>query len=566
MSSRNWQDLVVIKRRRQQAAIPSEWVLKSLPDSTVLDVRGIPEQSGILSPRELDITNADVETLLHNLASSIWSSVDVTTAFYKRAIIAHQLVNCLTEIFVERALKRARELDEHLKDTGEVVGPLHGLPISLKDQICIQGLEATMGYASWIGKYAEKDAVMTQVLYACGAVPFVMTNAPQTLLWSETYNLVYGRTVNPANRTLSAGGSSGGEGALIAMKGSPLGIGSDLGGSVRYPSTFNGLYGMRPSASRLPYSGCVNSTEGQDSSPSCLGPISGSIAGIKTLTKAVIGQQPWLLDPLCIRKKWDDEAYSLAEHGGGSELCFAIMWDDGEVVPHPPILRALHFTKACLEAGGHKVIDWKPIKHLELYETLAKIWMAGAIEDINTVLATTGEPRLTSMAVEGADPMDTGVHYDEGISAYDLWQLHKKRIALREEYLAAWRATAAVTGTGRPVDAIIAPVASYAAPPHGKATITTYTMVWNTLNYPCCAFPVTSVDPVQDAPKPRSEFLSEADKVNHANYHPDTYKNAPVGLQLIGQTLEDEAVIAMTEIVDLCVKMGAMAMAAAGNA
>ena len=98
----------------------------------------------------------------------------------------------------------------------------------------------------------------------------------------------------------------------------------------------------------------MNSTEGQDSSPSCLGPLSGSIGGIKAFMKAVIGQQPWLLDPLCVRKKWDDEAYSLAEHGGGSELCFAFMWNDGLVVPHPPIQRAMHFTKATLEAAGHK--------------------------------------------------------------------------------------------------------------------------------------------------------------------------------------------------------------------
>ncbi len=94
--------------------------------------------------------------------------------------------------------------------------------------------------------------------------------------------------------------------------------------------------------------------------------------------------------------------------------------------------------------------------------------MSGALEDINAVLATTGEPRIESMAPEGAQPIDTGVHYGESISAYALWQLHKKRIALREEYLAAWRATASVTGTGRPIDAVITPVAPYAAPPHGQ--------------------------------------------------------------------------------------------------
>ena len=95
------------------------------------------------------------------------------------------------------------------------------------------------------------------------------------------------------------------------------------------------------------------------------------------------------------------------------------------------------------------------------------MWMSAALEDFNTVLATTGEPRLTSMALEGADAVDTGVYYTPGISAYELWQLHKKRITLREEYLAAWRATASVTGTGRPMDAIIAPVAPFPPPPHG---------------------------------------------------------------------------------------------------
>ena len=115
-------------------------------------------------------------------------------------------MNCLTEIFVEKALERAAWLDEQLKKTGRTVGPLHGLPISLKDQIRIKGQEATMGerrvylwrsaahrihitsgYASWVGKYSEHDAVITEILYACGAVPFTMTNVPQTLMASHIF-------------------------------------------------------------------------------------------------------------------------------------------------------------------------------------------------------------------------------------------------------------------------------------------------------------------------------------------------------------------------------------------
>jgi amidase len=107
----------------------------------------------------------------------------------------------LTEIFVDRALARAAELDGYFKRTGKVVGPLHGLPISLKDQLCIKGLETTVGkcrspldstncdllipgYISWIGQYAEKNAVLVDILIECGAVPFVRTNVPQTIMVS----------------------------------------------------------------------------------------------------------------------------------------------------------------------------------------------------------------------------------------------------------------------------------------------------------------------------------------------------------------------------------------------
>lgn len=159
--SASWQELVADKRRRQTEAIPKDWLITPPPD-TVLDVTQVPESCGLLSDRDLEITNTvDVATILHHLATAKWSSVEVTTAFYKRAIVAQQLVgrfsvnkfdvhpplqvNCLTEIFVERALARAAELDAILKDTGKVVGPLHGLPISLKDQVCIEGLESTIG-------------------------------------------------------------------------------------------------------------------------------------------------------------------------------------------------------------------------------------------------------------------------------------------------------------------------------------------------------------------------------------------------------------------------------------
>ena len=150
--------------------------------------------------------------------------MQVATAFCKRAAIAQQLTNCLTEIFFDRALASARRLDDYLEKHGKTIGPLHGLPISLKDQFDISGIELTMGYAAYLGRVSDEDACLVSLLEDAGAVLYVRTNVPQTLMLDHTENWIFGRTHNPHNVKLSPGGSSGGEGALIALKGSVLGV------------------------------------------------------------------------------------------------------------------------------------------------------------------------------------------------------------------------------------------------------------------------------------------------------------------------------------------------------
>jgi len=446
-------------------------------------------------------------------------------------------------------------LDDHLNRTGTVVGPLHGLPVSLKDQINIKGLEACIGYVSWIGQPAEQNAVITDILESVGAVPFVKTNVPQTLMWPETFNHVFGRTLNPHNCSLTPGGSSGGEGALIAMRGSPLGIGSDVGGSIRIPAAFCGIYALKPSYSRVPYSGCVNTLEGQDSILSSLGPLSNSISGIKTFMKAVAGARPWLKDPLVVRKPWNDDEYNLVEHGLGRKLCFAIMWDDGLIVPHPPIIRGLQIVKKALLDAGHEVIDWNPLKHMEICLCVRDIWDAGAEEDYKVVTTPSGEPVIASMTLED-EIIETEVrHASGGISAYQLWQVQKKKTALREEYLRHWEDSRKLTSTGRAVDAIISPVANYAAIGHGKNKTANYTMVFNLLDYSALVIPVSKVDPEIDVVKAPHEFYNEMDKANYELYNPANFVNAPVCIQVVGRTLEEEAVIAMGEIVDAALKV-----------
>lgn len=557
----NWQAVCAARKEAQLASIPRDWIIQ-LPPDTQTNVLDVPLHSQLLTPKELEITEIDIQTLLNKLHSAEWSSVEVTTAFYKRAIIAQQLTNCLTEIFVDRALARARELDEILHQTGKVVGPLHGLPISLKDQFTMKGLETIMGYVAWVGQFAKSDCVLVEILYQCGAVPFVRTNVPQTLMWGETYNHVFGRTTNPYNRKLTSGGSSGGEGALVAMKGSPLGVGTDIGGSVRIPSAFCGLYALRPSYERLPYHGAANSMEGQESISSVLGPMTHSMFGVKLFTQAIIAAKPWLKDPLVLRKEWSEKEYNLVEHGGGKSLCFGILWDNGVVRPHPPLQRALAMTKAALEADGHKVIDWEPHRQIEIYQNSETIYAADGGHDLRVQCELSGEPLIQTMSpTEDAHPTPLSERLNQTLvgepvhrSAYDLWQLHKKKRELRKSHLDHWEKTVERTGTGRPIDAIIAPVAPYTAVPHGLNTDAFYTSLCNAMDYASAVFPVTFVDPNVDQPHSPHKFYNHEDEATFNHYSPELFAGCPVGLQLIGRSHEEEAVIAMTEIVDNALK------------
>ncbi|KIL66043.1 hypothetical protein M378DRAFT_177988 [Amanita muscaria Koide BX008] len=566
-TEKTWKKLAAEKRRKRDLLIPKDWLLPNPPSPDQLDVTQVPEKSGILSQKEIEITNAPIEILLANIASTSWSAVEVTTAFSKRAIIAHQLTNCLTEIFIDRALQRAAWLDKELETTGKVVGPLHGLPISLKDQVCVKGTEHT------IGRVAERNSVLADILESQGAVLYVKTNLPQTIMWPEAYNHIFGRTANPYNRSLTTGGSSGGEGALIALNGSPLGVGSDLGGSIRIPSAFTGLYGFRPSFNRVPYAGCVDTLEGQEAILSVLGPMCSSMEGIKLFMKNVISAQPWNSDPMILRMKWSEDAYRLAEHGNGKHLCFGILWHDKITFPHPPVFRALEIVK---------IIDWEPYKHLEICESTPRIFSAAGAEEFLADLASTGEPLMRSMQQEPDEPVQwpqqkgqvevptVRPNYTKPLTAYELWHLHKVRRELRREYLEHWQATISKTGTGRPVDAIIAPVAPFVAPPHGMNKFAVYTATWNNLDYPALVIPVTKTDPRLDVKKPPHRFFSDVDKVMYefCEYYwilevalflrvlddPNRFANAPVAVQIVGRTQEDEAVIGMAEIVDRAVR------------
>jgi amidase len=208
----------------------------------------------------------------------------------QRAAVAQQLTNCLTEIFFNDALQRAAELDAHLDAGNPPLGLLHGVPVSLKDMFNVRGYDSSIGLAALCFKPSTENAVLVDCLLSAGAVLYCKTNVPQTLMALDSHNNVFGRTLNPLNIALTAGGSTGGEGALLAMRGSILGVGTDVGGSIRIPAMCNGTYGVKPSWERIPYAGLEGGSRpgaAKVSIPASAGPLAHSMRDVELFFRRV---------------------------------------------------------------------------------------------------------------------------------------------------------------------------------------------------------------------------------------------------------------------------------------
>lgn len=258
-----------------------------------------------------------------------------------------------------------------LRTTGRPVGPLHGLPISLKDRFHLEGLDSSCGYVSWIGDPKTKDdeGVLVQKLRHAGAVVFVKTNVPMSMLIGETTNNIIGSTMNPYNRTLQVGGATGGEGALLALRGSPFGWGADIAGSVRIPAGFNNLWGLRPSSGRVSATGLADSLPGLPTANSVVGPMCADLPSLQQLMQWYINCNAWQDDHKVLDLPWRDSVYNdtLAKicHFGQCDgrLVFAVMATDEEVYPHPPVQRAMRIVTEAILHQGYEVIKWQPPSH-----------------------------------------------------------------------------------------------------------------------------------------------------------------------------------------------------------
>ena len=181
------------------------------------------------------------------------SPVEVMKAHLERIEALNPKINAIV-IFAEDALQRAKAAEAAVMQ-GDDLGPIHGVPYTLKDCVETMGLRTTQGSQLYESYISQRDATVYTRLKEAGGILLGKTNMPEFALWWETDNLLFGRTCNPWDLERTPGGSSGGEAAAIASGLSPMGVGTDLGGSIREPASFCGIVGFKPTLGRVPYTG-----------------------------------------------------------------------------------------------------------------------------------------------------------------------------------------------------------------------------------------------------------------------------------------------------------------------
>lgn len=186
MAKADWEIKAEKCQKTTRDSMNSEWLLPvdKLPPKDQLDVTSFIGSCNLLSPKELEITNFTAVDLVSRMGAGTLTAVETVTAFLKRAHVGHQLLNFATEFMIEDALGRAATLDSHFQSTGQLVGPLHGVPISVKEHIGLKGRVCNASYAAWADNIPEEDALLIRLLANAGAVFHVRTNTPQSLMVS----------------------------------------------------------------------------------------------------------------------------------------------------------------------------------------------------------------------------------------------------------------------------------------------------------------------------------------------------------------------------------------------
>jgi Asp-tRNA(Asn)/Glu-tRNA(Gln) amidotransferase A subunit family amidase len=460
-----------------------------------------------------ELTTKSATELVALFRSRAVSPVEVVEAHLRQIEQVNPSLNAIVTL-AEDAVERAR-VCEMASMTGNDVGPLHGLPVTVKDTIDTAGLLTTSGSRIRAQHIPEQDAASVARLKAAGAIILGKTNVPEMAVPYETDNPVFGRTNNPQNPLTTAGGSSGGEAAAIAACLSPAGLGSDLSGSIRVPAHFCGIAGLKPTTGRVAMDGHTPAASGVVALGASIGPMARRVEDLALLFQV-------LADPTQF-----EAAQSERDILNPTQLRgLRVAWYAGDgVTPVSDETRAaLHSAAQALADAGLQTIDTMPPGISKASQLWIELFSRAANSEIASLYkgreAEAGPQvaRLLRQFEDAPSELKEKIEAAERLAAAVL-----ERERLREELL-QWMKT---TGL------ILAPVGATTAFGHGAERVEvagksisvfrafSYSQTFNVLGLPSVAVPAGR-----------------------------TANGLPIGVQVIGRPFEERTVLTAAGIIE----------------
>jgi fatty acid amide hydrolase len=492
--------------------------------------------------------------LLERLAAREISSVDIVEALSRRRAELDPKLNAFVLVRAE-ARREAEEADQ-ARARGESLGPLHGLVVTIKDNVDVAGTDATLGIRALCGQPATEDAVLVDLLRRKGAIVLGKTNVPQLLLAQETENAVFGVTNNPWNLQRAPGGSSGGEACAVATGMSPLGIGTDIGGSIRIPAHFCGVVGFKPTLDRWSNRGSHTALRGQELVRAQIGCLARRVEDVRLLWGALDPLEQAQRDPLVAPIPAGDP--TTVDVSG---LTIGYLDDDDFLMPVQSLRRGLRTAKEALEKAGAKLVRHRPVPSDEVIF----LWLAAISADggrtVDARLAgektspqlkpsrmmmrlPAGARKLAALVTErlGERRVSRLLSCLGEKTVDQLWALTQRRSELRLAEFDRWREQG--------LDGLICPPHVVPAVGHRQSGDFALSLGaefrWTLLNFPAGIVPVTTVraddvghyQPVRDRVERKVAAIDEASL------------GLPVGVQVVAPPYAENVLLAVMQTVE----------------
>lgn len=420
------------------------------------------------------------------------SPVEITRHVLDRIRELDGILHAFITVMPEQALAAARQAEDAVH-RGDDLGPLHGIPVSLKDAIWTRGMRTTAGSRIYQDFVPEEDSVAAERIRAAGGIIVGKTNLPEFSLFRRTMNLLVAECLNPWDTRRTSGGSSGGAAVATAAGLGPVAIGTDGGGSIRIPSSWNGVFGLLPSRGRIPGFGHMGASFG-----SGIGPITRDVRDAAIVLEALSGPDPrW---PAAIQGPVPQFVAALEEGVGGMRMAWTP--DFGYIRPMQPkvVDVVAHAVKtfaslgAEVEEPGLRLEDpwdlFAPTRHLdeamskELEDPVNAVFVPspehgqyGALPELAKALADPAKRRLLSPTVLNRDYHPSQFEYSLAIPP----AVRARTVDTLEEVFERY-------------DLLLSPVISEVAPVCEEATLvpwtyTEYTMIANKAGHPAASIP-----------------------------------------------------------------------------